>query len=221
VNRTKTLQLLNVEQAKSERLLLNILPKDIADRLKLGEKVIADHFEEASILFADIVNFTPLTSSMAPDRIVAILNDVFSQFDLLVEKHSLEKIKTIGDCYMAAAGIPKPRSDHAHAAVRLALDMREYVENHTFRSLRLSFRIGVNSGPVIAGVIGRKKFSYDLWGDAVNTASRMESHSNPGIIQTIKGTYELIKNEFKCTNMGKRKIKGKGELDIYYIEGYL
>jgi adenylate cyclase len=170
----------NKFQEQSETLLLNILPKEISEILKNETRSIADHFAEASILFADCVRFTPLSASMDPADLVAMLDEVFLCFDRLVEKHGVEKIKTIGDCYMVGSGVPRPRADHATALARLSLDMRAAVEQQTFRGQRLAFRIGMNSGPVIAGVIGRKRFIYDLWGDAVNTASRMKLMGRPG-----------------------------------------
>jgi guanylate cyclase len=209
----------NVFQEKSETLLLNILPKEIVSILKDEPHTIADHFEGASILFADLVNFTPLSASMTPIELVELLNEVFSQFDLLVEKHGLEKIKTIGDCYMVASGIPRPCSDHAQVLTAMALEMRDYVKEHEFCGRKLSFRIGLNSGPVVAGVIGRKKFSYDLWGDAVNTASRMESHGKEGSIQITRATYELIKDSFVCEPHGTLAVKGKGEMEVWFVTG--
>jgi guanylate cyclase len=207
----------NLFQEKSETLLLNILPKEIVSILKNEPHTIADHFEGASILFADLVNFTPLSATMTPIELVELLNAVFSHFDLLVEKHGLEKIKTIGDCYMVASGVPRPRSDHAQALTAVALEMRDYVNHHEFCGRKLSFRIGLNSGPVVAGVIGRKKFSYDLWGDAVNTASRMESHGKEGNIQITRATYELVKNDFVCEPHGTLNVKGKGEMEVWFV----
>lgn len=212
-------RLLNVERDKAENLLLNILPKDIAAILKDHSEVIAEQFEGASILFADVVNFTPLSARLTPAELVQLLNDVFSDFDRLVEKYGLEKIKTIGDCYMVAAGVPRPRADHACALARLALEMREHVCTHTFGGHALQFRIGLNSGPVVAGVIGRKKFIYDLWGDAVNTASRMESHGQGDVIQITRATYELIQDEFVCEPRGVVNVKGKGEMEVWHIVG--
>jgi guanylate cyclase len=210
----------NIFQEKSEALLLNILPKEIARILKNEQRTIADHYAGASILFADMVNFTPMSAEMSPVEMVELLNQVFSHFDTLVEKHDLEKIKTVGDCYMVAAGVPRPRSDHAQVLARLALDMREYVRNETFKASRpVDFRIGINSGPVLAGVIGRKKFIYDLWGDAVNTASRMESHGAAGIIQITRATYELIKDDFVCEPHGTIYVKGKGEMEVWFVSG--
>lgn len=211
--------LLNLEKEKSEALLLNILPKDIAEFLKIEQRVIADHFDEASILFADVVGFTRISASMSPMQLVEMLNEVFTHFDALVEKYGVEKIKTIGDCYMAAAGIPRKRPDHAHALASLALDIQAYVSQNAFVGLPLRFRVGINSGPVIAGVIGSKKFIYDLWGDAVNVASRMESHGNAGEIQITRDTYELIKADFDCEPRGTIQVKGKGDMEVWQLKG--
>ena len=208
----------NIFQEKSETLLYNILPREIAAILRDDHRTIADHFSEASVLFADMVDFTPMSAEMSPVAMVDLLNEIFTHFDGLVEKYDLEKIKTVGDCYMVAAGVPRPRADHARAIVRLALDMLEYVGSHTFDASRpVNFRIGVNTGPVLAGVIGRKKFIYDLWGDAVNIASRMESHGSGGIIQITSATYEQIKDEFICEPRGAIRIKGKGEMDVWHV----
>lgn len=209
----------NIFQEKSENLLLNILPKEIADILKNENRIIADHFEGATILFADVVNFTPMSAMMSPSELVELLNEVFSHFDMQVEHYGLEKIKTIGDCYMVASGVPRPRKDHAQAATALALDMQQYVSSRTFRGKQLQFRIGINSGAVIAGVIGRKKFIFDLWGDAVNTASRMESHGTAGSIQITRSTYDLLQNEFVCEPRGSISVKGKGDLEIWHVVG--
>lgn len=206
-------------QEKSDNLLLNILPREIAAILKHENRVIADHFEGASILFADLVDFTPMSAMMTPVETVELLNEVFSYFDGLTEKYGVEKIKTIGDCYMVAAGVPRPRQDHAQTLVRLALEMCEYVSQREFRGKRLAFRIGINSGPVVAGVIGRRKFTYDLWGDAVNTASRMESHGVGGAIQITRATYELIHSEFYCEARGTILVKGKGEMEVWHVAG--
>ncbi len=209
---------LKKEQEKSERLLLNILPEEIARILKDEDKIIADHLNGASILFADVVNFTPMSANMSPIELVEILNGVFTHFDVLVEKYGLEKIKTIGDCYMVAAGVPRPRDDHAQAITSLALDMRDSVAKKEFNGKKLTFRIGINSGPVVAGIIGRKKFIYDLWGDAVNTASRMESHGEEGIIQISEATYKLIKDSFTCEPKGSIDVKGKGKLKVWHVK---
>ena len=210
-------RLVSIERDKAETLLLNVLPQEIAAILKDESRVIADQFDGVSVLFADIVDFTPMSANMTPVDLVELLNDVFSYFDSLAEKYEVEKIKTIGDCYMVAAGVPSPRSDHARVLTRLALEMKNYVAQHEFRGKRLTFRIGLNSGPVVAGVIGRKKFIYDLWGDAVNTASRMESHGTGGFIQITESTYELIKNDFVCEPRGEVNVKGKGKMKVWYV----
>ena len=206
-------------QERSEMLLLNILPKEISEALKDGHKTIAAHHDAASILFADVVAFTPLAAKMTPLDLVNLLNEVFQCFDDLVEKYDLEKIKTIGDCYMVAAGVPRARGDHATALVGLALDMQSAVAERTFAGRHLAFRIGVNSGPVVAGVIGRKKFIYDLWGDAVNVASRMESQGQSGAIQITRRTYDLIKDEFVCEPRGTTIVKGAGDLEVWHVLG--
>jgi len=210
-------KLLSIEQNKTEALLSNMLPGEIATILKNENRVIADHFDGVSILFADVANFTPMSAKMSPTELVELLNDVFSCFDTFVEKYGLEKIKTIGDCYMVAAGVPRQRTDHAHILTRLALNMRDHTRQHTFQGKQLVFRIGVNSGPAVAGVIGHKKFSYDLWGDTVNTASRMESHGTAGTVQITEATYELIKNDFVCEPRGVVNVKGKGEMNVWSV----
>ncbi len=215
--RDTALEMLQVEQLKSENLLLNILPSEIAQALKNESRTIAEQIEQASVLFADVVNFTPMSASMTATQLVELLNEVYSHFDTLVEKYNLEKIKTIGDCYMVAAGVPRRRLDHAIVITQLALDIRDYVSRHEFQGHQLQFRIGINSGSVVAGVIGRKKFAYDLWGDTVNTASRMESHGSGGFIQITEDTYNLIKNDFNCEARGKVNVKGKGEINVWYV----
>jgi adenylate cyclase len=214
--RSEALGALRIEQAKSENLLLNILPRSIADRLKAETQPIADHIGEASILFADVVDFTPWSERLAPGDVVGHLDRLFSHFDDLAERYGVEKIKTIGDCYMVAAGVPTPRPDHARALALMALDM---LDDEGVAELRLELRIGINSGPVVAGVIGRKRFLYDLWGDAVNTASRMESHGAPGRIQITRSTYELLAEEFECEPRGTIAVKGKGEIEAWYLLG--
>jgi adenylate cyclase len=210
--------LLRNEQTKSENLLLNILPKEIAAILKNESRTIADHYTEASILFADMVGFTPLSAKLGPVEMVELLNEAFSFFDSLVDKYDLEKIRTIGDNYMVASGVPRRRADHAQALVRMALEMRDFVATYKFRNgQQISFRIGINSGPVIGGVIGKRKFVYDVWGDAVNVASRMESHGTSGTIQITRTTYELIKDEFVCEPRGVMEVKGKGEMEIWLV----
>ena len=209
----------NKEEEKVERLLLNILPRDIAAILKNKPHFIADQITMASILFADVVNFTPMSAKMTATELVELLNEVFSYFDILAEKYGLEKIKTIGDCYMVASGVPQPRDDHAKILATMALELRDYTSSQTFQGKQLAFRIGINSGPVVAGIIGQKKFSYDLWGDTVNTASRMESHSAGNVIQITEDTYELIKDDFICEPRGVITVKGKGEMNVWYLLG--
>ena len=216
--RHDALAALRVEQDKAESLLLNILPRSIAEKLKSDTKTIADSFTSASILFADVVDFTPLAQRLPAAEVVGILDRLFSHFDSLAERYGLEKIKTIGDCYMVAAGVPTPRPDHAQALARMALDMREAMRDaDAVGDLGLELRIGINSGPVVAGVIGRKRFLYDLWGDAVNTASRMESHGSPGRIQVTRATYELLRDDFVCEPRGTLEIKGKGSMETWYL----
>jgi adenylate cyclase len=209
----------NIFQQKSEALLLNILPREIAAILKNESRTIADHYQEASVLFADMVGFTPLSAQILPVEMVELLNEIFSFFDSLLDKYNVEKIRTIGDSYMVASGVPRGRSDHAQALVRMALEMRDYIATNTFRNgQRVSFRIGINSGSMIAGVIGRRKFVYDVWGDAVNIASRMESHGLGGAVQITQTTYELIKDEFDCEPRGTMTIKGKGEMEVWLVK---
>jgi adenylate cyclase len=218
--RRHALLALREEQARAESLLLNILPRSIADKLKAETQTIADQFSSASILFADVVDFTPLADRLPPAEVVGVLDHLFSHFDDLAERHGLEKIKTIGDCYMVAAGVPSPRPDHARALALMALDMQEAMHSvDEVGHLGLELRVGINSGPVVAGVIGRKRFLYDLWGDAVNTASRMESHGTSGRIQITRATKDLLEEEFVCEPRGTITVKGKGEMDVWYLVG--
>jgi guanylate cyclase len=218
--RRDALAALRDEQARAENLLLNILPRSIADRLKAETRTIADQFSSASILFADVVDFTPLAERLPAAQVVELLDHLFSHFDGLAERYGLEKIKTIGDCYMVAAGVPSPRPDHAQALASMALDMQAAVRSvDEVGHLGLELRIGINSGPVVAGVIGRKRFLYDLWGDAVNTASRMESHGTSGRIQITRATKELLEDEFICEPRGTIALKGKGEMEAWYLVG--
>ena len=218
--RHDALAALRVEQDKAETLLLNILPRSIADRLKADTQTIADDFSAASILFADVVDFTPLSQRLPAAEVVGMLDRLFSHFDKLADRYGLEKIKTIGDCYMVAAGVPTPRPDHARAIALMAIDMRAAMRDaDAVGDLGLEMRIGINSGPVVAGVIGTKRFLYDLWGDAVNVASRMETNSTPGEIQITRSTYELLKDEFVCTPRGTIDVKGKGLMETWYLVG--
>ncbi len=211
---------LRLEQEKSDRLLLNILPQAIAERLKQDQSIIADTFAEVTVLFADIVGFTQISSQISPQELVSLLNEIFSTFDRLAQKHGLEKIKTIGDAYMVVGGLPMPRHDHAEAIAQMALDMQQAISDfsHTHNQ-NFSIRIGINSGPVVAGVIGIKKFIYDLWGDTVNTASRMESHGLPGKIQVTPATYERLQDKYLWESRGTIEVKGKGEMNTYFITG--
>jgi class 3 adenylate cyclase len=204
---------------ENERLLLSILPATVATRLKLGDTRIADQFPEASVLFADIVNFTTLANSMSPQSLVSLLDDLFTQFDELARVHGVEKIKTIGDCYMAVSGAPEPRLDHATALADLALAM--VVQMKQFSANRVSdlqIRIGLHTGPIIAGVIGQNKFIYDLWGDTVNTASRMESTGLPDQIQITEAMQRELAAEFELHPRGAVEIKGKGQLKTWLLD---
>ncbi len=206
-------------KARSEALLLNILPPEIAEILKEKPRHIAQTYPQASVLFADIVNFTPLSASLSAGEVVDMLNDIFSAFDVITKKHGLEKIKTIGDCYMAAAGVPRPRADHAEALASAALEMQAYMRTHTFYGRSLQIRAGIHSGEVVAGVIGRDKFIYDLWGDTVNTASRMESHGLPDTIQVTAQTASLLPASFHLKRRGVVRVKGKGAVEVHFLTG--
>jgi class 3 adenylate cyclase/NAD(P)-dependent dehydrogenase (short-subunit alcohol dehydrogenase family) len=205
---------------RSEALLLNVLPKPIAERLKNGEATIADSFDEATVLFADIVDFTPFAARLSPKEVVAILDIVFSTLDDIAETYHVEKIKTIGDCYMMVAGVPERRADHAEAIAEAALEIRDRVKvDPGDRSVPLSVRVGIHSGPLVAGVIGRRKFIYDLWGDTVNTASRMESHSLPDAIQCSTAAYERLRDRYAFEPRGEIDVKGKGSMQTYFLLG--
>jgi len=218
--RKKMESALRKERNKTENLLLNLLPEPIAERLKDEPGVIADKFEKATILFADLVNFTQISTTMPATKLVYLLNEIFSTFDELTEKHGLEKIKTIGDAYMVAGGIPIVRPDHAEASAEMALDMLVAIDELNVKlEGTFDLRIGINSGPVVAGVIGTKKFIYDLWGNAVNTASRMESHGVPGRIQVSFYTYELLRDKYEFEERGLIDIKGQGEMRTYFLTG--
>jgi PAS domain S-box-containing protein len=211
---------LRVEQEKAELLLLNILPKPIADRLKQNPQSIADSFADVTVLFADLVNFTGLSEQISPTELVVRLNLIFSAFDVLAEKHGLEKIKTIGDAYMVVGGLPMPRPDHAEAIAAMGLDiLSEIARFNAEYNQALNIRIGINTGPVVAGVIGIKKFIYDLWGDTVNTAARMESHGVPGCIQVTEETYQRLQHQYLFEQRGLIPVKGKGEMMTYFLIG--
>lgn len=206
------------ERERSERLLLNVLPAAIAERLKSETGIIADRHAEVSVLFADLAGFTPAAERLPPERVVGLLDDVFSVFDDLVARHGLEKIKTIGDGYLAAGGIPTPRPDHAEAVAELALAMQETLDARSLPG-GLALRVGIDTGPVVAGVIGRSRFGYDLWGDTVNTASRMESHAPPGAIQVTERTYRRLADRYRFERRGDVEIKGKGSMTTYLLLG--
>ena len=211
--------MLNTERDRSERLLLNVLPEDVATRLKHGQETIADSFPEVTVLFADIVDFTSLSARIAPEQLVSMLNRVFSVFDQLAEKYSLEKIKTIGDAYMLVSGLNGPHPDRPEAVAEMALDMQTAL--HTLSQItgiELKARIGIDTGPVVAGVIGTKKFIYDLWGDTVNTASRMESQGLAGRIQVTQRYYERLLDKYQFEKRGVIEVKGKGEMIAYLLD---
>lgn len=211
---------LQQEQALSERLLLNILPAAIATRLKQGEKPIADNYADVTVLFADIVNFTTIASRQTPARTIALLNTIFSVCDRLAEKHGLETIKTIGDAYMVVGGLPLPRPDHAEAVAEMALDVRrEIAALNEDNGQPLSIRIGIASGSVAAGVIGGAKIRYDVWGDTVNTASRMESHGSPGCIHVTADVYERLRDKYEFEPRGLIPVKNMGEMATYFLTG--
>ena len=208
------------EKQTSERLLLNVLPGPIAERLKHDDGVIVDRFEQVTVLFADIVGFTRLSATTSPEALVTMLDELFTRFDRLAERHGLEKIKTIGDCYMAVAGIPGAMADHARVMTRMGLDMLAEVADYgRATGVPLEIRVGVHSGSVVAGVIGRKKFIYDLWGDTVNTASRMESHGVPGRVHLTEVTAALLGDAFTLEPRGAIEIKGKGAMTTYLVIG--
>ncbi len=211
---------LDAEHARSERLLLNVLPAPIAARLKDTPTRIADRFDDATVLFADIVGFTTLSQRLTPEEIVSALDEVFSAFDDIAAHHQLEKIKTIGDSYMVVGGVPRARADHAHAIAAMALEMRDLIATRRFGAgHQLEVRIGISSGPVVAGVIGKQKFIYDLWGDTVNTASRMESHGVAGSIQVSAQTHAHLDGRFELSARGPIHIKGKGDLPTWLLTG--
>jgi len=214
-------QILQAEQERSERLLLNVLPAPIAAELKRNPKAIASAFSDVTILFADIVGFTEMSAKMQPEALVKVLNHIFSRFDEVTECYGLEKIKTIGDNYMVAGGLPLPNPDHATKIAHMALRMQQIVADFCAETEHcFQLRIGINTGPVVAGVIGTKKFIYDLWGDAVNMASRMESHGLPGRIQVTQTTCDRLADQFILSERGYISVKGKGEMVTYWLEGF-
>jgi class 3 adenylate cyclase len=211
--------MLNSERDRAERLLLNVLPEAVANRLKLGHATIADSFAEVTVLFADIVDFTSLSARISAEQLVQMLNQVFSAFDQLAEKHSLEKIKTIGDAYMIVSGLNGPNPNRAEAVAEMALDMQSELRRMSeVTGIDLKVRIGMDTGPVVAGVIGTKKFIYDLWGDTVNTASRMESQGLAGRIQVTQRLYERLLGKYQFEKRGVIQVKGKGEMTAYLLD---
>ncbi|HEY9647721.1 MAG TPA: adenylate/guanylate cyclase domain-containing protein [Chroococcidiopsis sp.] len=211
---------LEAEQRKSEQLLLNILPETVARQLKQNQGTIAENFAEVTVLFADIVGFTQLSAGIPPHDMVTLLNHIFSAFDRLAERHGLEKIKTIGDAYMVVGGLPLERPDHVEAIANMALDMQQAIAQfNRDHNQSFSMRMGIHTGPVVAGVIGVKKFIYDLWGDTVNIASRMESHGLPGGIQVTQTVYDRLKYRYRFETRGLVTIKGKGEMLTYMLLG--
>ncbi|MBL7961884.1 hypothetical protein JNL27_16750 [bacterium] len=207
-----------LEEQRTEEMLLNILPRSIADRLKVNPGIIADHYHEVTVIFADIVDFTRMSIQLNPEKLVAMLDAVFSYFDNLCDRYGLEKIKTIGDAYMAVSGLPTPRADNMYAAADMAIEMREGMKTISIQlGIPLTLRIGMCIGPVIAGIIGKKKFIYDLWGDTVNTASRMSSQGIDGTIQMTYETFQRLDNLYAFANRGIITVKGKGEMATYIL----
>ena len=210
---------IEIEMNKSEKLLLNILPKSIAERLKKGENIISDYFPEASVLFADIAGFTKMSSKMSSqEKLVDILNEIFTNFDRVAGNYGLEKIKTIGDCYMLAGGIPVPSDDHLERTIDASLEMIEIFKIlQKELNIEVALRIGINAGPIVAGVIGKNKFVYDLWGDTVNIASRMESNGFIGRINCSEYVYEKLNSKYVFEYRGEFEVKGKGIMRMYFL----
>jgi class 3 adenylate cyclase len=219
----KTNKIISAERDRSEELLLNILPKETAQELKDNGHVLAKRFDSVTVLFTDFKGFTAQAESMDPEKLVESIDFYFSNFDAIVEKHGLEKIKTVGDAYMCASGLPFPSEDHAYRVAEAALELIEFVEDAKTKApdgiINFDIRVGINSGPVVAGVVGTKKFAYDIWGDTVNIASRMESASEIGKINIAEGTHELIREEYDCEYRGKVDVKNRGKLNMYFLLG--
>ena len=211
------------EKKRSDELLLNILPEETAEELKATGSAKAKSFETVSVMFTDFKDFTKIAEKLSPEDLVAELHTIFQAFDTIIQKHNIEKIKTIGDSYMAAGGLPAPNNTHAGDVVSAALEIQQFMLRHNNqRALEnkpvFEARVGINSGPVVAGIVGIKKFAYDIWGDTVNLASRVESNGEPGKVNISGSTYELVKNNFKCIYRGKIHAKNKGEVDMYFVE---
>ncbi|HUP15332.1 MAG TPA: adenylate/guanylate cyclase domain-containing protein [Acidimicrobiia bacterium] len=211
---TSILNRLSAERRRAESLLLNVLPAVIAAELKEHGEIKARRFDSVSVLFADVVGFTPMTASIEPEVMVDRLNVIFTHFDTLADRYGCEKIRTIGDGYMVAAGVPVPKDDHAHALAAMALDMLDYIEDGPFR-----LRIGIDTGPVVAGVIGTRKFQYDVWGDTVNTASRMESHGEPNRIHVTESVRAVLADRYQFQPRGTISVKGKGKMETFFLLG--
>lgn len=214
----------NFFQAQSESLLLNILPKEIAEELKSKGKAEAKHFDEVTVMFTDFKNFTQIAEKLTPVELVSEIDTIFKAFDNIISEHNIEKIKTIGDSYMCVGGLPVPNSTHASDVVTAALKIRQYIDQQIQKRTAegkdpFEIRIGIHTGPVVAGIVGKSKFAYDIWGDTVNLASRMESSGEPGRLNISGTTYEKVKDRFYCTHRGKIKAKNKGEVDMYFVEG--
>ncbi len=212
---------LELEQARSEKLLLNILPAAIAQRLKANDMRIADHYASVTVMFADLINFTQISEKMSPTQLIDLLSQVFLSFDQLAEKFQVEKIKTIGDAYMVISGAPVIYADHAHRIAEMALEMKSALNEVSMKiGINLGMRIGINSGPVVAGVIGSSKFSYDLWGDTVNMASRMEDTCTPDAIQVTQATQQILQHSYTFAARTGVQVKGKGAVDTYILLGH-
>jgi len=213
----------NFFQARSEALLLNILPKEIADELKANGSAAAKHFDAVTVMFTDFKDFTLISEKLSPQELVSEIDRCFTAFDAIVAKHNVEKIKTIGDAYMCAGGLPVTNKTHANDVVTAALEIRDFMSEHA-RQRQLEnkepfeIRVGVHTGPVVAGIVGTQKFAYDIWGDTVNTASRMESSGEAGKVNVSGATYALVTDKFQCEHRGKIKAKNKGEIDMYFVE---
>jgi class 3 adenylate cyclase len=222
-DRRKLERNLRTEHARAERLLLNVLPAEIAEQLKAHPgKTIAQQFDQITALFADVVGFTPLSSRLSPQEAVRLLNELFTAFDRIAASYDLEKVKTMGDGYMIVAGAPTPRDDDCDAIARLALDMRDWVDHRVADDgIKLRIRIGINSGSAVGAVVGTTKFAYDMWGDTINIASRMESSGEPGRIQVAKPAFSRLKNSYVLEPRGSIDIKGKGELETWFLESPL
>ena len=214
---------LKKEKKRSDELLLNILPAEVADELKMKGSSEAQSIDQVTVLFTDFKGFTQLSEKLTPKELVAEINECFSAFDHIMQKHGVEKIKTIGDAYMAAGGLPTPNKTHATDVVDAALEIQQFMTAYKKRkeaegNAGLEIRIGVHTGPVVAGIVGVKKFAYDIWGDTVNTASRMESSGETGRVNISSSTYSLVKDRYRCVHRGKVSAKGKGDIDMYFAE---